>query len=168
VAECRRIVEGLLYNLTVARLSSSTQSQQRWKVLYDAECGLCNLLLAGLLWSDRAGRLDPIALQRPEIDDLLADMSPPERLASWHLIAPTGARYSGGDALAPLLRLLPGGRLPGAALGRMPALTERAYRWVADHRSQLSKWVPGRLKRAARNHVRMRAHRIGRGEPTSR
>ena len=66
------------------------------------------------------GTVGPIALQRPEADDLLADLTPAERMASWHLISPTGVRRSGGAAVAPLLRLLPGGRVPAAAFGDSP------------------------------------------------
>ena len=128
----------------------------RWVVLYDADCGFCKWLLAGLLRWDRAVRLHPIALQRPEADDLLADLAPAERLASWHLISPTGARRSGGTAVPPLLSLLPGGRAPAAAFARFPSLTDRGYRWVAEHRSQLSRWVPMSLKRRASERVRQR------------
>jgi len=117
-------------------------AERRWTVLYDADCGFCKWLLAGLLHWDRAVSLRPIALQRPEADDLLADLAPAERMASWHLISPTGARCSGGAAVAPLLRLLPGGRIPAAAFARFPRLTARGYEWVAAHRSQLSRWVP--------------------------
>ena len=115
-------------------------------VLYDADCDFCKWLLGGLLRRDHAGRLRPLALQAPEAGDLLADLAPAERMASWHLVSPTGARHSGGAAVAPLLRLLPGGRLPAAAFARFPRLTERGYRWVADHRSRLSSWVRGRGK----------------------
>src|ERR1700722_8945509 len=78
-------------------------------VLYDADCGFCTWLLAGLLRFDRAQRLRPIALQRPEAGDLLGDLTLAERMASWHLVCETGARFSAGAALAPLLALLPCG-----------------------------------------------------------
>ena len=113
-------------------------------------------LLAGLLRWDRAGRLRPIALQSPEADRLLADLAPDERIASWHLIGPAGEPWSGGAAVAPLLRLLPGGRLPAAVFARFPSLTERAYQWVADHRPQLSRLVPSGLKERAAERVRAR------------
>ena len=128
-------------------------------VLYDADCGFCKWLLAGLLRWDRAERLRPLALQRPGADELLLDLGPAERMASWHLISPTGARRSGGAALAPLLRLLPGGRVPAATFARFPRLTERGYRWVAEHRSQLSRWVPTSSKRHASERVRQREQR---------
>ena len=104
----------------------------RWLVLYDADCGVCNWLLSGLLRWDRARRLRPLALQRPEAAELLADL-PAERVASWHLVSPDGGRRSGGAALPELLRTLPAGRVPRRA---SPAshVTDRGYRWVAAHR----------------------------------
>ena len=131
-------------------------TQDRWAVLYDADCGLCKWLLSGLLRWDRESRLRPIALQRAEADALLADITPGERMASWHLISPTGARVSAGAALPPLLRLLPGGRVPAAAFARFPRLTERGYRWVAEHRSALAKPIPARAKQRASESVRER------------
>ena len=128
----------------------------RWTVLYDADCGFCQWLLAALLRWDRARRLRPLALQRPEAGQLLADLTPDERMASWYLISPTGERESGGTALAPILRLLPGGRVPAAAFARLPRLSERGYRWVADHRSQLSKAVPAGAKQRGARLVRER------------
>jgi predicted DCC family thiol-disulfide oxidoreductase YuxK len=131
-------------------------AEHRWVVLYDADCGFCNWLLSGLLRWDRALRLHPIALQRPEADELLADLTPAERMASWHLISPTGARRSGGAAIPPLLRLLPRGPIPAAAFAQFPRLADRGYRWVAEHRSQLSKWVPMSVKQHASERVHQR------------
>jgi predicted DCC family thiol-disulfide oxidoreductase YuxK len=133
----------------------------RWTVVYDADCGFCKWLLAGLLRWDRAVRLRPIALQRPEAGDLLSDLAPEERMASWHLISPTGERSSGGAAVAPLLRLLPGGRAPAAAFARFPGVTERGYRWVADHRSRLSRSVPTGAKQRAGERVARRERSLG-------
>jgi predicted DCC family thiol-disulfide oxidoreductase YuxK len=126
---------------------------ERALVLYDADCGVCVWLLFGLLRWDRAGRLRSLALQSPAADDLLADLTPAERIATWHLISPAGARRSGGAALAPLLALLPHGRAPAAALARIPGLTDRGYRWTAEHRAQLAKLLPARVKRRARERV---------------
>jgi predicted DCC family thiol-disulfide oxidoreductase YuxK len=135
---------------------SAHTSRPGWVVLYDADCGFCKWLLAGLLRWDRGGRLRPIALQRPEADELLAALRPAERMASWHLVAPDGARRAGGAAVAPLLRLLPGGRVPAAVAERFPGLTDRGYRWVAEHRSRLSRWVPASAKRRASERVSRR------------
>jgi len=133
-------------------------------VLYDADCGVCVWLLAILLRRDRDRRLRSLALQHPEADDLLADLTPAERIASWHLISPTGARHSGGAALAPLLALLPHGRAPAAALARVPGLTDRGYRWTAEHRATLGKLVPTPVKRRARERVLERERELA-GDP---
>jgi predicted DCC family thiol-disulfide oxidoreductase YuxK len=128
-------------------------------VLYDGDCGLCKWLLAWLLRFDRAGRLQPIALQRPEAEALLADLDPAERMASMHLVSPGGMRASAGDALPPLLRLLSGGRLPAAVLERFPRLADAGYRWVAAHRIGISRFVPRRAKERAAERVRGRERR---------
>ncbi len=123
---------------------------QRRVVLYDSDCGFCMWLLAVLLRWDRGGRLRPAPLQGPEAGELLADLDPAERMASWHLIDPDGGRSSGGAAIAPLLRLLPAGGLPAAVFARFPRATARGYRWVAENRSALSRWVPKGSKDRAR------------------
>jgi predicted DCC family thiol-disulfide oxidoreductase YuxK len=126
-------------------------------VIYDKDCGFCRFSLALLLIWDRAGRrrggrathaLRPLPLGTAEADELLADLSPDERNASWHLVLDR-RRHSAGAALAPALRLLPGGRFPAAAFDRIPSATERAYRWVADHRGLLGRFVPARARRWA-------------------
>jgi predicted DCC family thiol-disulfide oxidoreductase YuxK len=117
-----------------------------WSVLYDRDCGFCRWSLAQLLALDRGSRLRPVALGTPAADVLLADLTPEQRKASWHLVSPEGRRWSAGAAGPPLARLLPGGRLPAALLERAPGATERAYRWVAEHRSSLSRLVPTRAK----------------------
>jgi predicted DCC family thiol-disulfide oxidoreductase YuxK len=120
-----------------------------WILLYDRDCGFCRWSLAWVLRVDRNRRLSPVALGSPEAEELLADLTPEEGMRSWHLIAPDGRRWSAGYAAPPLLRLLPGGRLPAAALAAAPDFTDRAYRWVADHRSTLSRLVSERGKRRA-------------------
>jgi predicted DCC family thiol-disulfide oxidoreductase YuxK len=120
-----------------------------WTVLYDAECGLCRTLLAPLLRWDRRGRLRPAPLQSGTADTLLADLTPEQRMASWHLVSPRGQRWSAGAALPPLLRLLPAGGAPAALFARFPAATERGYRLVAAHRTGFGRLVPARLKRRA-------------------
>ena len=138
--------------------SNRRRDAHRWLVLYDADCGMCKWLLALLLRWDREARLRPLALQGAEADRLLADLALAERMTSWHLVSPDGERRSGGAALPALLRLLPAGWPAAAVLDRSPRLTERGYRWVADHRSQLSRLVPAGAKRRAAQHIERREH----------
>src|ERR1700710_269127 len=137
---------------------SASAPQENWIALYDDDCGFCKWILAGILAWDRRRRLAPCALQSEHAEVLLADLSPEERLASWHLISPEGERASAGAALAPLLRLLPGGRIPARWVASFPRFTNGAYGWVASHRAQLSRAVPGALKRRA-------GQRVGRAIP---
>jgi len=119
----------------------ATPPPDRWILIYDADCGFCRWSLRHVLALDRAGRLRPVALGTTEADALLADLTPAARTASWHLVSPDGVRTSAGEAAPPLLRLLRGGRPPAAVLARMPRLTDRAYRWVAEHRSWLGRFT---------------------------
>ncbi|HEX6601288.1 MAG TPA: DCC1-like thiol-disulfide oxidoreductase family protein [Solirubrobacterales bacterium] len=131
-------------------------AEQRWIVLYDGDCGFCKWLLAGLLRFDGARRLRPVALQRPEAEELLADLDPAARMESMHVVSPDGTRASAGAALPSLLRLLRGGRFPAAVFGRFPRLTSAGYRWIATHRVGISRFVPRRWKRRAAERVRER------------
>jgi predicted DCC family thiol-disulfide oxidoreductase YuxK len=129
----------------------------RWTVIYDGNCGFCKWMLAGLLRHDTEHRLLPVALGTPEADELLGDLTPAERNASWHLVSPTGERESAGAAAPALFRLLRGGRAPAAVLASIQPVTDRAYRWVADNRTQLSRFVPSRAKRGADERIRRHA-----------
>lgn len=127
-------------------------------VIYDSDCGFCRFSLGLLLSWDRRGTrrsgaapaaLRPLPLGTPKADRLLADLSPDQRSASWHLVFDDGASLSAGAALAPALSLLAGGRIPAALFARFPRATERGYRWAADHRGALGRFVPTRARRWA-------------------
>ena len=113
---------------------SDSLTDKRWTLLYDADCGFCKWIVSVLVAWDRRGRLEPRGVR--EIDAVA-------------LVAPDGERRSGGAALAPLLRLLPGGSVPARLLARFPGLAHKGYDWVAGHRSQLGKIV-ARRRRAVR------------------
>jgi predicted DCC family thiol-disulfide oxidoreductase YuxK len=113
-------------------------------VLYDADCGFCKRLLRQLLRWDARHKLRPVALQDAEADTLLRGMDAERKMASWHLVAPDGTIYSGGAALAPLLRLLPGGGPPAALFAALPPLTDRGYRFVARNRQTISRLTHSR------------------------
>lgn len=118
-------------------------------VLYDQDCGFCRWSLAKLLAWDRRRALTPVPLASPKADRILDGMPAEERRASWHLLDAEGGLHSGGAAFPPLLRLLPGGAPLAAIASRAPRLTDRGYRWVADHRSGLGRFVTDGARRRA-------------------
>jgi predicted DCC family thiol-disulfide oxidoreductase YuxK len=126
-------------------------------VLYDSDCGFCRWSLAKLLRWDRRGALRPVALQDPKAAPLLPGMSEEERLASWHLVDSRGVVHSAGAALPELLWLLPGGTPLAVLATRAPHLRDRAYRWVAEHRSWFGRLLSERAKNRADLRIAARA-----------
>lgn len=120
-------------------MSPTERGTSRHAVLYDRDCGFCRWSVEWILRWDRARRLRAVEIQSPEGERLLAAIPAQRRLESWHLVGPDGSVRSAGDGAAPLARLLPCGRPLAFLLGLSPALTERAYRWVADHRAGLAR-----------------------------
>jgi predicted DCC family thiol-disulfide oxidoreductase YuxK len=120
-------------------------------LLYDADCGFCRWCVAKALAWDRRRRLQPVAIQDPAADRLLEGLPAASRMGSWHLASADGRLYSAGSAVAPLLGLLPGGRLPAALAAAAPRATERLYRLGADRRATLGRLVTaGARERALR------------------
>jgi predicted DCC family thiol-disulfide oxidoreductase YuxK len=112
-------------------------------VLYDHDCGFCRWSLGVLLMWDRGLALWPAPIVGAVGDRRLAGMPMEERLASWHLVEAGGRVSSGGRALILVLGYVPGGGLMAPLLRLAPGAVGRAYRFVADHRSSFSRFVPG-------------------------
>jgi predicted DCC family thiol-disulfide oxidoreductase YuxK len=138
----------------------------RRAMVYDPDCGFCRVCVAVVLRWDRDARLRAVALTSMEGKELLAGMPESARMASWHLVLPrwsvSGAEnatdpdhlaentvFSGGAAFSPLFRLLPSGGPLARVTDRFPEAAERAYRWVADHRSAFGKLIPDAVRRWA-------------------
>jgi predicted DCC family thiol-disulfide oxidoreductase YuxK len=117
-------------------------------LFYDADCGLCRWTAAKVGAWDRRGavRLTPLQ-HRAEADRLLPGMDLDTRMASWHLVTPDGEVHSGGRGVAPLLRLLPGGGPPARLASALQPVTDRAYEFVAEHRSAFGRLIPRRARR---------------------
>jgi predicted DCC family thiol-disulfide oxidoreductase YuxK len=137
-------------------MAARVHGEGTWIVLYDGACGFCKWILGGLLKLDPDRRLRPLALQEPEAGALLSKLDPDLWMTSFHLASPDGELLSAGEALPALLRLVRGGRYPAAALARFPGLTAASYRWIAEHRTQLSRPVPGRETMGRRARTRAR------------
>lgn len=128
-------------------------------ILYDADCGFCRWSLAQVLRLDRGSRLRPVSLQQPEADMLLSGMTREERMASWHLVGDDRRVYSGGDAFAPLLRLIAGGGPFAGVPAAFPSLGDVAYRTVAGRRSWLGRMIPAASSARARQRIEAAANR---------
>jgi predicted DCC family thiol-disulfide oxidoreductase YuxK len=100
-----------------------------------------------------------VAIQSAEGQTLLAAVPPERRLESAHVIGPDGTVHSGGAAAAVIARVLPAGAPVALVLSTIPGPTDRAYRWVAAHRTGISRWVPSRWKRAAAAQIARREER---------
>jgi predicted DCC family thiol-disulfide oxidoreductase YuxK len=118
-------------------------------VLYDLDCGFCRWSIGRLLAWDRARRLRPLAIQSPEGQRLLADLTPEQRLASAHAVDAAGRRTSGGDALGPVAAVLPGGAPLVALARRAPGLARAGYRAVAGRRSLFGRLLSDAAKARA-------------------
>ena len=121
----------------------------RHLVLYDRDCGFCRWSVAWVLRLDRRRALQPLALQDPRAIGLLPGLDEEERMRSAHVVAPDGRRFTGGAAAGPVLHLIPGASPLAAAAERCPRAVERAYRWVADHRTAFGRPVTDGAKRRA-------------------
>lgn len=106
-------------------------------MLYDEDCGFCRWGVDRLLRLDRQNELEAVPIQGVDGADLLSSMSPHERLESWHVRSPDGRLWSGGAAVPPVLRLLPGGSGLASVAARFPRTVDRLYRFVARNRSTL-------------------------------
>lgn len=113
--------------------------RQRWHILlYDEDCAFCKWSLDKILAWDRRDRIRPVPIQGPVGQQLLADVPAEKRLASWHLVTPSGRVLSGGPATEELARVLPGAQPLALLVHAFPGATERAYRWVAARRGRLA------------------------------
>jgi predicted DCC family thiol-disulfide oxidoreductase YuxK len=118
-------------------------------VLYDADCGFCRWAMAWALDHDSRRAIVAVPIQSPLGSQLLADLSPDERLAAAHVIRDDGARDSGGAAAAEVLAALPRTRSLAWLACRLPAPTAALYGLVATHRHGFGRFVGAGARRRA-------------------
>jgi len=114
-------------------------------VLYDEGCGFCTELAS---WLARRPGLEAVAIGSPQGALLLRDLAPERRYDAVHVVDGLGRRRSGGAALAPVLRELPGCSVAAGACDAFPAVAAGGYRLVARNRALVS-----RLLRSSRPHA---------------
>lgn len=103
-----------------------------------------------LAWDNRGRRgLEPVAIQSPRGQELLAAVPPDDRLKTAHVVAPDGTVRSGGDAVEVVSTILPGAAPFGLVARTLPWLVRGGYGFVARNRITISKAVSASRKARA-------------------
>ena len=108
-------------------------------VFYDEQCRLCSGVAAWALARDRARRLVPVPARSEEARAAAGGLDPARLLEELHTWSPREGVRTGADAVAALLRRLPGWAWAGRAL-ELPLVrpvARRVYRAVARRRYRL-------------------------------
>lgn len=137
--------------------TSAGAGPRRAALLYDSGCGFCRWCVARVLGADRRRVLRPVPIQGPEGAALLAGLDEEARMASWHLVNADGRRASAGAAVAPLLRILPGGAPAARLAERVPRAVDGAYRSLVRRRGPLGRLVTAGAARRARARIAERS-----------
>jgi predicted DCC family thiol-disulfide oxidoreductase YuxK len=118
-------------------------------VVYDADCGFCRWSMAWALAHDSSSALLAAPIQSQLGGQLLADLSPGERLDAAHVISDDGSRQSGGAAVAEVLGTLPRTRALGRLARALPAPTGALYGLVASRRHRFGRLLGREARRRA-------------------
>jgi len=114
-------------------------SDHAWLLVYDGQCAFCERCVALVQRWDRGGRVRAVPLQHTEAWQGTPGLTRSGLEQAMHLVSPRGQVFAGAGAAAPLLRVLPGGRILAAGL-EIPFVRRAAavvYAWVARHRHRL-------------------------------
>ena len=108
-------------------------------LIYDGDCAMCARWMVRVRDWDRAGRIETLPLQSPEVAERFPGISPDALLEAMHFVEPGGRVSRGAEAAERILAVLPLGwgigwvfHLPFAR-----RVADRVYRWVAGNRSRL-------------------------------
>ena len=145
----------------VARVgpASTPLSTEKFKVLYDDQCEICQAGVAWLAVLDRHGRTEAVPITAAALRELGAGLEMDSCLRELHVANSDGQVYRGWDAVARLARLFGWTWIVGA-LGSVPPFKQMArwaYRFVARNRHALSKCRGGACRVARPDVVRQRA-----------
>ncbi|HEX5939668.1 MAG TPA: DUF393 domain-containing protein [Dehalococcoidia bacterium] len=116
-------------------------------LLYDDDCRFCRACADLIRAWDRQGRMALLPFSDTTARNLMAPIGPELRERSMHVVQPSGAIESGGDAMVAVLEVLPGLRwLAWLArrVGFVHSIVSWAYFAVATRRDFFSKLVPNR------------------------
>lgn len=117
---------------------------QRVAVVYDDQCHFCQALIRWLQWLDQDKRLMYVPIDPALLPKVHPKLTAEACRWEMHVVTPEGQIFAGWDGVVYLARLFPltwligvfGSITPFRCLGR------RLYRFIACHRSGLSKcWL---------------------------
>jgi predicted DCC family thiol-disulfide oxidoreductase YuxK len=111
-------------------------TEPRLIVLFDEACGFCTQLAR---WLERRPTIAVQPIGSPTGAQLLRDVPPERRYDTVHVVEPRGRRFSGAEALPPLLRTLPGLAWTAPIAEALPGPAAWGYELVARHRGALSR-----------------------------
>ena len=114
---------------------------ERYQVLYDEQCEICQAGATWLSLLDRQGLVECVPYQSSPLLGSGRRLDAKECAREMHIVAPGGRVLVGGAAVRELARLFPATRWLGIALEFPPLryLSDRLYSLVARNRYQLSK-----------------------------
>ena len=108
-------------------------------LIYDGDCQMCTRWMQRVRRWDRAGRIETLPLQAPQVAERFPDLEPARLLEAMHFVEPDGRVTAGAEAAERMLGILPMGwglgwvfHLPFAR-----RVADRVYRTVAANRSRL-------------------------------
>jgi predicted DCC family thiol-disulfide oxidoreductase YuxK len=111
------------------------------RLVFDGECGFCTRCVDGLRRLDPQGKIDVQPLQAEGVPASIgATVEECREAVQW--LGTDGVRRSGADAVNAVLAVLTGTALPSTLYRASSGLQERAYRWIADHRSRFPGTTP--------------------------
>jgi len=110
--------------------------QVRPKFLYDSDCGPCSKLKDAASFFDASKKIDFVPIADAARQGMLTSLPKRDWFASAHMLRPDGKTTSASDSMVDLLSLLPGGRLPAAAISRAP-LGPSSAKFVYDALSRI-------------------------------
>ena len=113
-------------------------------LFYDGDCRACRTFTNLVLKADTRRRIRTAPLDSPEADQVLGHLSDRRRFGSFHL-AIDDRVVSGGDAVGPLLELLPALRPVGALIQSSPVAGRGAhtlYHALARNRGRIGRLLP--------------------------
>lgn len=116
---------------------------------YDADCGPCTRFRRVVGFLDAGRRISFISLTQADRDGVLDQVPAVMRHRSFHLAIPGGRVLSGAEAIPPLVRVLPAGRVVSRAMATAPGVP-RTVRFVYGvfsrlHDSGACTYRPGAL-----------------------